>query len=105
MFLNILSFEGRIRRLEYWISLFIFGIFYFTIKAAVISCGSWDAKLLYIPFYWFVFSQNTKRCHDLGKSGWYQFIPFYQIVLLFEGSKHGLNEYGLNPKWIGNDDE
>ena len=56
------------------------------------------------PVFWVFIAQNVKRCHDIGKSGWNQFIPFYHITLLFEDSHYGVNEHGVNPKGIGNDD-
>lgn len=40
----------------------------------------------------------TKRCHDLGNSGWYQLIPFYIIALLFIKGDDCCNQYGTNPK-------
>ncbi len=61
--------------------------------------------LVAIPGYWFIFAQGAKRCHDRGNSGWYQIIPFYGLWMLFADSEIGKNEYGLNPKDIGNDDE
>jgi len=36
--------------------------------------------------------------HDVGKSGWYMLIPFYNLYLaILEGDK-GPNEYGADPK-------
>ncbi len=54
----------------------------------------------FIPLLWFMLAQTTKRCHDLGSSGWYQLIPFYNIGLLFIDSEKGRNKYGDNPKGI-----
>jgi uncharacterized membrane protein YhaH (DUF805 family) len=50
-------------------------------------------------------AQGAKRCHDRGNSGWYLLIPFYVFWMLFADSDIGANEYGLNPKGIGNDNE
>lgn len=58
--------------------------------------------LLMIPMYWFMFAQGAKRCHDRGNSGWFQLIPFYSLWMLFGDSEPGTNEYGPNPKGIGN---
>lgn len=53
-----------------------------------------------IPMVWFVIVQGVKRCHDLGKSGFFQLIPFYRIWMLFADGQIGNNVYGPNPKGI-----
>ena len=40
-------------------------------------------SLIFIPLFWFKLAQSTKRCHDLGESGWMQIIPFYFLILCF----------------------
>ena len=99
MFKNIFSFSGRIRRLEYGLSyiiflvLFLFGIF-----------SDYDLNiisfLLSIILYWFILAQGAKRCHDIGNSGLYQFVPFYILLMLFEASNKGNNKYGPNSNVI-----
>lgn len=110
MFKKPFSFEGRIRRTEYGISLIIY-VFIVTIlempfvNNSTESDGSALYLLLLIPLIWFMLAQGAKRCHDRGNSGWYQLIPFYGLWLLFAESDFGNNEYGQNPKGIGNFDE
>lgn len=53
--------------------------------------------LIYIPLLWFIVAQNTKRCHDRGNSGYYQFIPFYCLWLIFGDGENGSNQYGEDP--------
>lgn len=89
-------FKGRIRRLEYWLSYFIFNVYYSFI--IVISQSAEGFLFLLIPGYWFILAQGSKRCHDRGNSGWYQLIPFYGFWMAFAGSEEGENEYGNNPK-------
>jgi uncharacterized membrane protein YhaH (DUF805 family) len=113
MFKNPLSFTGRIRRLEYGLSRII-GVF--GLLSIMISFGSVLAGLksdfsnskieflfflIFIPYFWFIWAQGAKRCHDLGKSGWWQILPFYSIWLLFLDGQPGSNTYGSNPKEIG----
>ncbi|MDG3581656.1 DUF805 domain-containing protein [Galbibacter pacificus] len=115
MFKNPFSFHGRIRRTEYGLSVIIavFGyflsIFITSLLVTLIKTDATGISLLfwvfYIPVAWFNIAQNTKRCHDLGNSGWYQLIPLYGFWLLFAEGNPGGNEYGPNPKTIGNYEE
>lgn len=104
MFARPFSFTGRIRRTEYWFTLFIILVIIIFI-ASIFEIGSLISdqerltfSILSIPLYWFFFAQRTKRCHDLGNSGWYQLIPFYFIWMLFAEGESGNNIYGGSPK-------
>lgn len=102
MFTNTFSFDGRIRRTEYAISVLIYA-FIATIINGIIGASNGDAFILlvlFIPALWFIWAQGAKRCHDLGNSGWWQLIPFYGFWLLFQDGQIGKNEYGENPKGI-----
>jgi uncharacterized membrane protein YhaH (DUF805 family) len=96
MFRNSFSFDGRIRRLEYGVSIIIW-YFYFTI-CVLITKGTGIYFILLIPGFWFLWSQGAKRCHDLDNNGWWQIIPLYGFWLLFQEGKDGANQYGANPK-------
>jgi uncharacterized membrane protein YhaH (DUF805 family) len=99
MFKNIFSFNGRIRRTEYGISLIIYFVCYLIIE--LLANGVSGNKIFFlflIPVIWFIWAQGAKRCHDIGKSGWWQIIPFYGLWMLFENGMIGINEYGENPK-------
>lgn len=50
-----------------------------------------------IFFMAFVAIQAAKRIHDTNKSGWYVFIPFYNLFLIFSKGSSGNNDYGINP--------
>lgn len=101
MFKNPFSYDGRIRRTEYGLSFIIFivarviGVF---ISAESSSDGVFFIFL--IPTLWFLYAQGAKRCHDLGKNGWWQLIPFYGFWMIFQDGEPGTNEYGDNPKGI-----
>lgn len=102
MFQRPFSFEGRIRRLEYGLSIVIYLGVYFMVAAATIgsqSLGPILLLILYVPLVWFLWAQGAKRCHDIGKSGWWQIIPFYPLVLIFQDGYRGRNEYGPDPKF------
>jgi uncharacterized membrane protein YhaH (DUF805 family) len=106
MFKTPFSFEGRIRRTEFGLSYIIYIVAAGIISALMeISEATSFLGLGFIPVIWFLIAQGAKRCHDRGNSGWYQLIPFYVFWMLFADSDIGQNEYGLNPKGIGNTDE
>lgn len=97
------SFNGRIRRLEYGLSMIIYFVWYVIMQAMMATPDPAPAAgifvlISFIPMVWFLWAQNCKRCHDRGNSGWYQLIPFYFFVLLFGDGDEGTNEYGDNPK-------
>lgn len=96
MFSNSFSFNGRIRRLEYGLTLII------TYISILVIAGMAQAEeffgLLSLPMYWIALAQGAKRCHDRGNSGWYQLIPFYGLWMLFAKGDDDINEYGANPK-------
>ena len=106
MFKRPFSFQGRIRRTEFGLSLIIYyaviygGAFFIGFLAG--ATGAEEILvllyLLFIPCVWFLWAQSAKRCHDLGHSGWYQLIPFYIFWLLFASGDPDNNEYGNNPK-------
>jgi len=102
MFKNPFSFEGRIRRTEYGLSLIAAAagrVFVTMILASGNQEGLGFLNLLFqVPFLWFFWAQGAKRCHDVGISGWYQLIPFCPLFLIFASGEEGSNEYGENPK-------
>jgi len=103
MFEKPFSFEGRIRRTEYGLSM-IFAFFLNIIARMILlageEAGSFIFFILFIPILWFTWAQGAKRCHDLGNSGWWQIIPFYGLWMLFQDGEKGQNSYGENPKGV-----
>lgn len=108
------SFKGRIRRLEYGLSNIVGNIIGFVMisivnKAEQEFVSELDTVVIWIfffiiliPLLWFLIAQTTKRCHDIGISGWWQiiivFIPILSIVLLLIPGNKGSNKYGNDPK-------
>lgn len=92
-------FRGRARRAEYWyfflvnmiisIILTIIGtsidfVFLNTIYSVVVMVPS--------------IAVGVRRMHDIGKSGWFLLIPFYNLILVCTAGDVGSNEYGVDPK-------
>ena len=100
MFERPFSFNGRIRRTEYGISMILY-IIAASIMSVAGTAESSATTLFYIPLLWFLWAQGAKRCHDLGNNGWWQIIPFYGLWLLFQDGQRGGNEYGEDPKQRG----
>lgn len=100
MFKSPFSLKGRTRRLEYGLSYLIFGVLYLlTMITLEYSLGvSVFFKIIFIASLILLLIQGTKRCHDLGHAGYYQFIPFYSLWLLFQEGDEKENAYGLPPK-------
>jgi uncharacterized membrane protein YhaH (DUF805 family) len=97
MFKNIFSFDGRIRRTEYGISIIIFAFATVIIKLIAELDGLF-VFIFQLPAIWFLCAQGAKRCHDVGNSGWWQLIPFYGFWLLFQDGAKDKNQYGYNPR-------
>ncbi len=96
MFKAPFSFEGRIRRTEYGISVIIFIILIILIE--FLADKAQFLELLFFPLLWFIIAQGAKRGHDKSKEGWYQMIPFYVFALVFIVGDKTQNRYGKNPK-------
>lgn len=100
MFKSPFSFEGRIRRLEYGLS-YILYLSFIVLVALLQEHFNIDEMWAVIPYLFFIvflLAQGTKRCHDMGKNGFYQLIPFYIIALLFQEGQRKENKYGNDPK-------
>lgn len=102
MFRNPFSFTGRIRRTEYWLSMIIYFIadLFISIVDAVAESDytALYVKVFKLTMFWFILAQGAKRCHDIGKSGWYQIMPLYGFWMLFAKGETRINGYGNCPK-------
>jgi uncharacterized membrane protein YhaH (DUF805 family) len=127
-FRNYAVFSGRSRRSEYWY--FVLFNVIFAIAAMFldkllgtnfsIDTISGPVKLPYGYFYLVYLlvvlvpslAVVVRRLHDVGKSGWFFLIclipiigSIWLLVLMCADSTSGPNQYGINPKGIGNYDE
>jgi uncharacterized membrane protein YhaH (DUF805 family) len=101
---NYAGFEGRASRSEYWwfylaivivsVPISIIDIVIFGFENDAPACFSWLFNLaILLP----VIAVSIRRMHDLGKSGWYNLIPFYNIILLASEGESVPNTYGPVP--------
>ena len=108
MFRKPFSFHGRIRRTEYGLTLLILMLLFLLMSVIVVIMDNLKVSppaagfivLLYIIFwFWLLFAQGAKRCHDKGRTGWFQLIlPIYIFWMLFEEGDREPNKYGNSPK-------
>ena len=97
------TFDGRARRSEYW-----YWVLFNTLVGLFLG---WIPVLGWIICVLFILpslSVCIRRLHDIGKSGWWYLlvlIPLVNLVLIYVfilDSQPGVNQYGPNPKGIGN---
>lgn len=116
MFRNAFSFKGRIGRREYildvifaFLCLAFWGFIFILVSSLLFFAFLgitffWIVNILSFAFFisaaFLLVSQGAKRCHDIGKSMLFIFIPFYGFILLFLKSQPGSNKYGESPKKI-----
>jgi uncharacterized membrane protein YhaH (DUF805 family) len=99
MFSRPFSFQGRIRRLEFVISVVVLVAFCLTVGVVFApKLPPWYTAPISLPFVWSYLAQGVKRCHDLGKPWWWFFIPFFVLWMLFAEGELRVNEYGPAPK-------
>lgn len=96
------DFSGRARRKEYWMfflfnMIFIYGT---TILAAALEVPALMFLVVIYAFGTLIpgIAVAVRRMHDIGKSGWYALIPYYNLYLLCLNSQPEDNQYGPNPK-------
>jgi uncharacterized membrane protein YhaH (DUF805 family) len=117
-----LSFNGRLRRLHFWVGLIILWvveavIFGVLIGPAVMAGAASGAGpgpvgiigyLLILALMWPALAIQVKRWHDRDKSGWWVLIAFVPIIGFFwmliecgilDGTP-GPNKFGPSPKGV-----
>ncbi len=101
MIKSLFTLKGRARRSEWWkvcigISLLCYAM-NFILEGEPSFALSLTVLILSLSLFWMGIAINTRRCHDLGHNGFWQFIPFYVIWLGFVKGTSGANEYGPDP--------
>lgn len=97
------TFSGRARRKEYW----MFLLFHMILVYGLMFLGTQNSTFMIFYFVYLLaallpaLAVGVRRMHDVGKSGWYLLIPIYSLILACTDSVEGPNEYGANPKGLG----
>ncbi|CAH1596769.1 DUF805 domain-containing protein [Vibrio rotiferianus] len=102
-------FNGRARRKEYWMFFLFNLIFSFTLGfvdgfLGTVFIGTIYGLAVLIPGI----AVTVRRLHDIGRTGWWVLIgliPFIGLIVLIifaaTDGNEGSNEYGSNPKELG----
>ena len=82
------DFTGRATRSEYWtfylfyvVSLFVSGF-----VGGLLGIGALSNIVLVVLLIPLI-ACGARRNHDVGKSGWFMLVPFYNLALLLTPSK------------------
>jgi len=94
-------FNGRARRKEYW----MFCLFNFIISFVInlIAGMPGDKESIFYLIYQLAIvtpfiAVGIRRMHDVGKSGWFLWIPIYNLILAVRKGDESSNKYGADPK-------
>ena len=121
-FMNMfLSFNGRLRRMHFWVGLIILWVVEIIIMAiligpamAAVAAGGSPGPLALIGYLlllvllWPALALQVKRWHDRDKSGWWVLTGFIPVVGpiwsliecgILDGTP-GPNRFGLSPKGV-----
>lgn len=109
---SIFSFKGRVGRLQYWIVISCGLLAFYVLGILALMLYNRNAENIMFAlggmlgaffYYYIALAAGSKRCHDLGHSGWFQLIPFYGLVMLFSSGDEKDNEYGKKGNGISKD--
>jgi len=92
-------FDGRACRSEFWYFILFNIIFSFVLLLVDMLINLSVLQGIYLlviagPGM----AVSVRRMHDVGKSGWWLFIPAYNIILACTKGIAGDNKYGPDPK-------
>jgi uncharacterized membrane protein YhaH (DUF805 family) len=116
----LFSFQGRIRRLHFWLAAICSGVALGIVVSVLIPfsgvmTGHMNpifgllVLVLYALSLWIGLALDVKRCHDRDKSGWFVLIVLIPLIgaiwlfveLGFLDGTPGPNRFGPSPKGIG----
>ena len=89
---DIFTIKGRASRKEFWGSELIFIPLYFI--TLFIGYGDLVASIGLLWSSIAALTASIRRAHDVGKSGWFMLIPFYNFYLQISPSEQTSNKWG-----------
>lgn len=97
MFSKLHTSKGRIGRKEFILTYVLYLVLTVIVNNVLIPIVGvmGIVPILYVNYVYFC--QGAKRCHDMGKSGWWQLTIIYFIPMMFMPSKPGTKHYIENP--------
>ena len=116
----LFSFQGRIRRLHYWLTAIGAGVAIAIIGSILVGMSGLASGhpnpiimlpliAIYAADIWIALALGVKRCHDRDKSGWFLLIGLIPLIggiwllieLGFLDGTPGPNRFGPSPKGVG----
>jgi uncharacterized protein (TIGR02145 family) len=101
--------KGRINRVAFFARLFlvilIYSISFFIFNSGIHKLFGFRIEIFFETIHLYLFPfvlllflliQGDKRMHDVNKSGWCFFIPFYNLYLILSPGTKGNNDYGID---------
>ena len=87
------NFNGRASRREYW-NFYLFYIVIMFLGGLIGGLSGFEnlSGLVFLAMIVPMLSCGARRMHDVGKSGWFQIIPIYNLFLLVQPSLPNLQE-------------
>lgn len=105
---NYANFNGRTSRKEFFVYVIIYSVIlfaWFILVAIAGAISSILALIIYIPLFLFIlglivptYAIVARRLHDVGRSGWYMFVPIASLIWVASVGDGGDNQYGAAPE-------
>lgn len=94
------DFSGRARRKEFWMFVLGYVIVYsaLLLLTKISSIFGYLTGLFVLAYICPAIAVSCRRMHDVDKSGWFQLIPIYNLILACTEGTKGPNQYGPDPK-------
>ena len=99
---NVLNFDTRASRAEYWTILFFsyLWLFVFAVSIGYLGLPLGLIDLAQFVVIVLIISAGIRRMHDIGRSGWWILFPFINFVYTISNSEPRQNRWGNIPDGV-----